>query len=358
MSGSYRLSPYCVIHPSPDAQSFALVHSLYGSRFELSVELLGALARLARGATLREAAREGPAELAGALETLVEEKVLVDEAELLRLGGPQTFRNRLDPIALAVQRGFNEGGYFPAALEGEPPALLKEPCGAEEIPLALHHDFGGERDAVACLLERRSRRFFAAEPLTRRSFEQLLQLAVRIQSVEQVPGLGSVARRSYPSGGGRHPLEIYPLVRAVESLAPGFYHYDAHRHALRPLGDPGAPRNALFGIAKHNMDAPIASRGDPAVLLVVTAVVGRTCWKYRGIPYQLILQEVGALHQTLSLVATRLGLAGCPIGAFPELAVAELLGLDSRDEAQVGLFALGLPELSAPAAAPATPART
>ena len=61
-------------------------------------------------------------------------------------------------------------------------------------------------------------------------------------------------------------------------------------------------------------------------------------------PYQIILMEVGALYQTLYLAAAQLGLAPCPIGAFPELATAELLGIDSRDEAQVGLFALGMPD--------------
>jgi hypothetical protein len=69
------------------------------------------------------------------------------------------------------------------------------------------------------------------------------------------------------------------------------------------------------------------------------------CWKYQGTPYQLMLQEAGALYQTMYLAATALGLAPCAVGAFPELAVAEVLDLDPKDEPQVGLFALGVPEL-------------
>jgi len=46
------------------------------------------------------------------------------------------------------------------------------------------------------------------------------------------------------------------------------------------------------------------------------------------------------------LAATALGLAACAVGAFPERAVAEILNLDSRDESEVGMFALGVPRVS------------
>jgi hypothetical protein len=91
----------------------------------------------------------------------------------------------------------------------------------------------------------------------------------------------------------------------------------------------------------------MSSPSTPAVLFLITAVFGRTCWKYRGMAYQAILMETGALYQTMYLVATMLGLAPCAIGAFPERATAELLGADSRDEAQVGMFALGVPQRTA-----------
>jgi hypothetical protein len=65
-------------------------------------------------------------------------------------------------------------------------------------------------------------------------------------------------------------------------------------------------------------------------------------------PYHAVLMETGALYQTMYLAATALGLAPCAIGAFPELATAELLGVDSRDEAQVGMFALGTDDTGRP----------
>jgi SagB-type dehydrogenase family enzyme len=343
MTSPYQLSPYCVLHPSTDGSKMVLTHALYGSRFVLEPELVRAVARLLDGSSRDALVAEGPPELLGALDALIEEKVLVGREEIERLGGAELFRNRLDPLELAVQRGFNEGGSLVGMSTDAAPPLRKKMRGEEEIPLASHEDFGEGQDLVECLGKRRSRRFFADAPIPLQRFEQLLQLCVRMRSTVATPDAGEIGFRSFPSGGARQPLEVYTLVQRVESIPAGLHHYDAHGHALSFLGDPGAARQALVEDAMQKLGAPFLSRSEPAVLLVITAVFARTCWKYQRIPYQLILQEVGALEQALYLAATRLGLAACAIGAFPELAMSEILGVDSRDEAQVGLLALGVP---------------
>ncbi len=346
MKSPYRLSPYCVLHPSADGPEMVLIHALYGSRFVLEPELVRAAARLLGGASRDALAADGPPELLAALDALIEEKVLVGPEEIERIGGAELFRNRLNPVELAVQRGFNEGGSLPAESAGAPPPLRKEMRGEAEILLASHEDFGNPQDLVDCLENRRSLRFFADAPIPLEHFEQLLQLCARMQSTIATPDTGEIGFRSFPSGGARQPLEVYPLVQRVESIPTGIHHYDAHRHALTFLGDPEPARRALVENAMQKLGAPSMSRGEPALLLVITAVIARTCWRYHGIPYQLILREVGALEQTLYLAATRLGLAACVIGAFPELAVSEILEVDSRDEAQVGLLALSVPSES------------
>lgn len=343
MKGPYRLSPYCVLHPSADGSELVLIHALYGSRFVLEPELVRAAARLLGGASRDALAADGPPELLASLDALIEEKVLVGPDDIERLGGAEQFRNRLSPVELAVQRGFNEGGSLPGESTGAAPPLRKEMRGEAEIPLTSHEEFGEGQDLIECLERRRSHRFFADAPIPLQRFEQLLQLSARMQSTMATPDTGEIGFRSFPSGGARQPLEVYPLVQRVESIPTGLHHYDAHRHALSFLGDPEPARRALVENAMQKLGAPIMSRGEPAVLLVITAVFARTCWKYQGIPYQLILQEVGALEQNFYLVATRLGLAACAIGTFPELAVSEILDVDSRDEAQVGLLALGVP---------------
>ena len=341
---THFLSPYCVIHPRPDNTGAVLVNALYGSRFELSVDLLGALVALMQGFPLERVVATLPAEARQAIEQLRAERVLLDQEELAQLDGPDLFTNRLTPLELAVHRGFNEGGYFPEGIDpAHTPAVQKDVAGAASIPLGAGDVSGAAKGLVECLRARRSGRAYAPQPMPLSVLERVLELAARAHALAEVPGLGTISFRSYPSAGARYPLEIYPVVYGVAGLEPGIYHYHPFHHELTPLESEAQHRRALMDLVKRNLGHPDSGHGDPAVLLVVTALFARTVWKYRGMPYHAILQEVGALYQTLYLVGALLDLAGCAVGAFPERAMAEILRVDSRDEAQVGLFTLGLP---------------
>ena len=337
---AYRLSPYCVVHADPGGATATLVHALYGSRFVIAAEVLAALASVNAGAGLDQVLATVAAGARAAIEELVAERILVPAEELDATSAQALFEGRLDPIELAVQRGFNEGGYDPAQVASRrPPAVAKEMKGLPAITLQWHDMPGTSTDLVACLQARRSARRYGEGLLDKRDFERFLQLSLGVQAIVDAPASGPVALRAYPSAGALHPLEIYPVVYHVESIEPGLYHYDAFRHQLALLPSESGHRSALARMAMYRLgqlDVP-----GPAVLLLVTARINRTCWKYTGMAYQSILMETGALYQTMYLVATLLGLAPCAVGAFPERATAEILGVDSRDEAQVGLFALG-----------------
>jgi SagB-type dehydrogenase family enzyme len=352
----YRLSPYCVFWLDPGGQTAQVVHGLYGSRFEISVDLLRTLTELSTGISLEAVRSQLPAGANDALAVLVDEKVLIPASATTELATPQLFRNRLNPLELAFHRGVNEGGYFPQAIEGAPPpAESSRAATAAALPLQLHADVGAPLDLATCFTRRQSVRAFANQPLPKTRLEQFLQLTARAHALREVPGLGWVSVRNYPSGGARYPLEIYPVIYNVESVPDGIYHYQPFCHCLEPLPSEAALRRQLNEMAQRRMAQPPPN--TPSILFLITAVFARTCWKYRGMPYQIILMEVGALYQTMYLVAAQLDLAPCPIGAFPERATAELLGLDSRDEAQVGMFALGLPQADRAATARITAIR-
>lgn len=338
----YRISPHCVIHMQSDNQSFVVVHGLHGTRFELSASLLPVLAALASGETLQAALVTAAAGALAALETLIAENVLV--ASDLEAAAGDIFKNRLGPIECAVQRGVNEGGYYATEVDHDnPPPVRKTVSAREYLELDRGMADGRGMDLIRCLETRRSIRSYADSPIPGNEFERFLRLTAGAYALVETPDLGWISSRNYPSGGARYPLEVYPLVYSVEGIEPDLYHYDPFAHRLGRIGISREHRELLLDDALNKMGVTAESNGRPGVLLLITAVYARTCWKYRGIPLQLILMETGALYQTMCLVATALGLAPCPLGAFPELAVAELLGLDPREENQVGLFSLGVP---------------
>jgi SagB-type dehydrogenase family enzyme len=144
-----------------------------------------------------------------------------------------------------------------------------------------------------------------------------------IQAWRTLPGrLGEIPLKTYPSGGARHPLELYVLARDVRGLARGLYHYAADRHVLERLP-------ARVGRRRVQDYLPRQYWFDAAgVVVFFTAVFARTRWRYRfGRAYRAILAEAGHACQTFCLVATRLGLA-----PFCSMALA-----DSRIEADLGI---------------------
>ena len=199
---------------------------------------------------------------------------------------------------------------------------------------------------VARLLRERhsTRDFDDQQPITLPELARFLDGAARVQSkwknrIDLGDGgpMVSYAARPYPSGGSAYELELYLAVANCDGLARGFYHYDADRHALVPIGANAPELDAQLAAAEFAMDAP----GVPQILITIAARFDRTAWKYSSIAYSLVLKDVGVLLQTLYLMATDMGLGGCAIGSINIDLFAKMTGLEFHVEGPVGQFALG-----------------
>ncbi|MEU1849659.1 SagB family peptide dehydrogenase [Streptomyces sp. NPDC019990] len=174
------------------------------------------------------------------------------------------------------------------------------------------------------LAARRSERVDDGKPLT---LDQLGELLHR--SAAERPAGG----RPYPSLGARYPLELY-LTVAGGGLERGVYHYDPHGHLLSPLDTAPELVDGLLGEAAANA----GMSQEPSVLISMTARYHRTADSYRGTAYSALLKEVGALQQTLYLVATAMGLGPCALAFGDTEMAARAFSLDWRVEPGVGEF--------------------
>jgi SagB-type dehydrogenase family enzyme len=195
------------------------------------------------------------------------------------------------------------------------------------------------------LRERHSTRDFDdRHPITLAELSRFLDNTARIQAKwktrvdlgEDSPEV-DYAARPYPSGGSAYGLELYLAVANCEGLARGFYHYDADRHALVPIGVRPHELDALQASAEFAMGAAAV----PQILITIAARFDRISWKYSSIAYALILKDVGVLIQTLYLMATDMGLGGCAIGTSNIDLFAKMTGIEFHIEGPVGQFAIG-----------------
>ena len=211
------------------------------------------------------------------------------------------------------------------------PKPLKAYHGAREIRLK-RGGFSGEFPRV--LRERRTWREFSNAKVSREMLSTLLELSFGIQSWEDVPTIGRLAQKTSPSGGALHPGEAYVLARRVEGVAPGIYHYDAGGHRLQLLRK---------GMTPGEIQGDLAGQWwfrNAAFVVLLTAVFGRTQWKYDyARAYRAVLIEAGHLCQTFCLTATWLGLAPFCTIAVADTKIEKSLGVDGISESV--MYAMG-----------------
>ena len=156
---------------------------------------------------------------------------------------------------------------------------------------------------------------------------------------ELSPGAVMLKKNS-PSGGSLHPIEAFLLVRRVEGLAPGLYHYHCLEHALEPmrsLPDDEAAR------AAYELVAGQAWFAKAPVLVLMAARFDRNYWKYRNHAkaWKVIQLDAGHLSQNLYLSATEFGYGAYITGAINDRCAERLFELDGMRTGAVAVCGFG-----------------
>ena len=254
-----------------------------------------------------------------------------------RLGNWHTYE-------LAIQRLFGRGRSRLALTDVRPPPKqLAPPAGT---PINLDEIAGPPPTAefTAVLASRRSTREFADSPLP---LSQLGRVLIDVAAVQREDPTTGTWQRSVPSGGARHPLELYVAAWNVDSLDRCCYYFDPKNRTLVPVPHTETLTEEIKDIAMQTMgliDIGAGSPPPPGAVVIITALFERTMGCYQDFALTVIHKDTGCLQQTLYLQATAQHLAGCAIGGGPESRIAAGLGLKPNEQGYVGGFALGVPQ--------------
>ena len=142
--------------------------------------------------------------------------------------------------------------------------------------------------------------------------------------------------KSSPSGGARHPIEVYVVAQRVEGVSPGIYHYSVQHHALTLLAE---------GLREERMVELFSGQTwvrDASALYFMTAVLPRSMWKYdHARAYRVVQLDAGHLGQTFHLVCTALGLGPFTTAALQDQEIESELGIDGVLEVSIYAAAAG-----------------
>lgn len=149
--------------------------------------------------------------------------------------------------------------------------------------------------------------------------------------------LGEHQNRPYPSGGARHPLELYVLVQSGDKGRYAVYWFDPLTQELNLHRE---------DITKRQIDNACFGKGGVVssnVLVVLTCRWLRHSWKYRySRSYRMVLLELGHAVQSLNLNFRARGIDVFQCPSIDDAKWTELLALeDNCNEAPLYVLSLG-----------------
>lgn len=195
----------------------------------------------------------------------------------------------------------------------------------------LPRDWQLQEARITPLLQhRRSIRKFSKQSLSLLSLSNMLWASQGITAAA-----GNFLFRTAPSAGALYPIETYLSVQRVEGLQSGIYHFDVANFELELLkaGDYGDD------ITLSALNQQLLS--DAAVIFIWTAVYRRNLHKYgdRGMRY--IFLDAGHICQNVLLAAEANGCGGCPVAAFYDDEMNQILDIDGLEESTIYLAGVG-----------------
>lgn len=215
------------------------------------------------------------------------------------------------------------------------PSKFKSLPGAKKVRLPKIASPNSE--FIKVLLNRKTYRKFSTRDLPLADVSQILSLVWGVRGYLYSPVFGRLIHKTSPSGGARHPGEVYLMALRVNGLKSGLYHYHAGRHELEMISAKATPQKAKLYCA-HQSYAKKA-----AALFLMTAIFDRTMWKYpRSRAYRVVLLEAGHLCQTFCLVATWLGLAPFCTAALSDSLIEKDLEIDGISESVLYVAGVGV----------------
>jgi SagB-type dehydrogenase family enzyme len=220
------------------------------------------------------------------------------------------------------------------------PKFVKAAKAAKKVPLPARTFLDSE--FIRVLMARKTHRRFSKEKLPLETVSQLLYLVWGVTGYRYSPRFGKLFHKTSPSGGARHPGEVYLMALRVKGLRAGLYHYQPATHQLEMISTNASRQKAWLYCARQHFVR------NAAALFLMTAVFPRTMWKYQHPrAYRVVLLDAGHLCQTFCLTATWLGLAPFCTAALKDTLIEKDLGIDGIRESVLYIAGVGLRAISA-----------
>ena len=229
-------------------------------------------------------------------------------------------------------------------LEIDPSKLTDIPShfhkkGGAENRVKLKSKFGKNKFYKILKKRKTHRNFDMSKPMKKKQLSKILYYVFGCHGIDKNNHSISLIKKTSPSSGSLHSLEVYPLVINVNKVSPGIYHYNQENHELYPISQ--YSRIQARRIA-NNIATGQTYASESSVLFLITSRFYRHHAKYAKHPKAIanIFKEAGHFCQTFYLVCTEIGL-GAFTTVMNEINFEAELGLNGISEGAISLMGCG-----------------
>ena len=181
------------------------------------------------------------------------------------------------------------------------------------------------------LQHRRSRRRFSGNTMSLPDLARLLWAAQGITAQA-----GAHFFRTSPSAGALYPIETYVAAGNIEGVKQGMYHLNVAEFLLEEIS---LESHIGKEVAQASLDQSFME--NSSAIFIWSAIFRRNMSKYGNRGGRYICMDVGHICQNLLLAAENLGFSACPVAAFYDDEVNDLLHIDGQEESVLYLAAVG-----------------
>lgn len=140
---------------------------------------------------------------------------------------------------------------------------------------------------------------------------ELLYLSTKIRSIEIDDTNFFLTKRTTPSAGARHPIDLMVSLAASPPMERILSYYNPIDHSLGELVIPANSLRNFFEEVDRNLSI------QDACVIWFSIQITKTSSKYSN-PESLYWKDTGALLYCLQIISTYLGLKSCPLGTLAE----------------------------------------
>ncbi|MBI2032488.1 MAG: SagB/ThcOx family dehydrogenase [Candidatus Levybacteria bacterium] len=217
------------------------------------------------------------------------------------------------------------------------PPIYKKYKGAKQVKL-MSNDKSLEKTNIGILLEDKVFDISRGNlDLTKRQISNILFYSFGEMGIVEYPLQGKFLVKTNPSGGARHPTEVY-FISLDSEIKKGIYHYSVKNNSLEDMKinfSDEKLREIIFEL-KTGPNFPVKA------VLIVSAIFPRSMWRYReSRSYRVILHDLGHIFENLKIIAKAANVNAYFGHGFKDEELEKLLKIDNSKEAVFKFIAIG-----------------